>query len=112
MVSTTDGHAPVEIVGGPLYGISYVLPVPTAQVKGAVLLAGVAAEGESVVIEPAATRDHTERALAALGAPVTVEERPSRFKGCSSTTRSPLPSRATSRPRPSSWRPRRSPDRS
>jgi 3-phosphoshikimate 1-carboxyvinyltransferase len=70
-VITHDGHAPVEIVGGPLYGISYRLPVPTAQVKGAILLAGVAAEGETVVEEPAATRDHSERALAALGAPVS-----------------------------------------
>jgi 3-phosphoshikimate 1-carboxyvinyltransferase len=73
IVTTTDGHAPVEIVGGSLYGISYALPIPTAQVKGAVLLAGIAAEGETSVTEPAATRDHTERALAALGAPVSVE---------------------------------------
>jgi 3-phosphoshikimate 1-carboxyvinyltransferase len=72
-VGTTDGHAPVEIVGGPLYGISYTLPIPTAQVKGAVLLAGVAAEGTTSVTEPAATRDHTERALAALGAPVSLD---------------------------------------
>ena len=72
-VTTTDGHAPVEIVGGPLYGISYALPIPTAQVKGAILLAGVAAEGTTSVVEPAATRDHTERALAALGAPVSFD---------------------------------------
>jgi 3-phosphoshikimate 1-carboxyvinyltransferase len=72
-VSTTDGHPPLEIVGGPLYGISYALSIPTAQVKGAILFAGVAAEGGTAVTEPAATRDHTERALAALGAPVSVE---------------------------------------
>jgi 3-phosphoshikimate 1-carboxyvinyltransferase len=72
-VTTTDGHAPVEVVGGSLYGISYSLPIPTAQVKGAVLLAGIAAEGETSIIESAATRDHTERALAALGAPVSIE---------------------------------------
>lgn len=72
-VTTADGHAPLEVVGGPLYGISYSLPIPTAQVKGAILLAGVAAEGETTVTEPAATRDHTERALASLGAPVSVE---------------------------------------
>jgi 3-phosphoshikimate 1-carboxyvinyltransferase len=71
-VTTHDGHAPLEIVGGPLYGISYALPIPTAQVKGAILLAGIAAEGETMVTEPAATRDHTERALASLGAPVSV----------------------------------------
>lgn len=72
-VTTTDGHPPLEIAGGSLYGISYALPIPTAQVKGAILLAGVAAEGGTTVTEPAATRDHTERALAALGAPVSVE---------------------------------------
>jgi 3-phosphoshikimate 1-carboxyvinyltransferase len=48
--------------------------VPSAQVKGAVLLAGTAAEGETVVEEPAPTRDHTERALAALGGPVRVAD--------------------------------------
>ena len=58
-------------LGGPSVGIVATLPVPTAQVKGAILLAGVAAEGETTVTEPAATRDHTERALAALGAPVS-----------------------------------------
>jgi 3-phosphoshikimate 1-carboxyvinyltransferase len=72
-VTTADGHAPLEIVGGPLYGISYVVPIPTAQVKGAVLFAGIAAEGETSVTEPASTRDHTERAFAALGAPVSIE---------------------------------------
>lgn len=72
-VTTTDGHAPLEIVGGPLYAISYSLPIPTAQVKGSVLFAGIAAEGETVVIEPVVTRDHTERAFASLGAPVSIE---------------------------------------
>jgi 3-phosphoshikimate 1-carboxyvinyltransferase len=69
-VTTTDGHAPVEVEGGGLHGIHYVTPIPSAQVKSAILLAGLAAEGETVVDEPAATRDHTERALAALGGPV------------------------------------------
>jgi 3-phosphoshikimate 1-carboxyvinyltransferase len=73
VVTTTDGHAPLEVVGGPLYGISTTLPIPSAQVKSAILLAGVAAEGETEVTEPSATRDHTERALAALGAPVSVD---------------------------------------
>ena len=80
-VTTTDGHAPLEVVGGPLYGIAATLPVATAQVKSAILLAGVAAEGETTVIEPAATRDHTERALAALGAPVSVEGRTVTLQG-------------------------------
>ncbi|HSL12162.1 MAG TPA: 3-phosphoshikimate 1-carboxyvinyltransferase [Actinomycetota bacterium] len=70
-VATTDGHAPITIDGGPLHGIRYEVPVPSAQVKSAVLFAGIAAEGETTVVEPAATRDHTERALRALGADVT-----------------------------------------
>jgi 3-phosphoshikimate 1-carboxyvinyltransferase len=69
-VTTTDGHPPMEVEGTMLWGISYRAPIASAQVKGAVLLAGVAADGETEVIEPAATRDHTERALEALGAPV------------------------------------------
>lgn len=69
---TTDGRRPpVEIRGGGLRGIRYALPVPSAQVKGAVLLAGLAAEGATTVLEAVPTRDHTERALASLGAPVT-----------------------------------------
>jgi 3-phosphoshikimate 1-carboxyvinyltransferase len=69
-VETTDGHPPVSIGGGQLHGIRFEQSVPSAQVKSAVLLAGVAADGVTTVIEPAATRDHTERALAALGATV------------------------------------------
>jgi 3-phosphoshikimate 1-carboxyvinyltransferase len=70
-VSTDGGRPPVEIRGGGLRGIRYAVPVPSAQVKGAVLLAGLAAEGPTTVIEAVPTRDHTERALASLGAPVT-----------------------------------------
>jgi 3-phosphoshikimate 1-carboxyvinyltransferase len=70
---TTDGHAPMEVSGGPLMGIRYEAPSPSAQVKSAILLAGLAAEGETTVREPAATRDHTERALEHLGAPVRLE---------------------------------------
>jgi 3-phosphoshikimate 1-carboxyvinyltransferase len=69
-VTTAGGHAPVDVQGGGLHGIHYLTPVPSAQVKSAVLLAGLGAEGETVLDEPAPTRDHTERALAALGAPV------------------------------------------
>jgi 3-phosphoshikimate 1-carboxyvinyltransferase len=72
-VATTEGHAPIAVEGSRLRGIRYATPVPTAQVKSAVLLAGLAAEGETTVIEAAATRDHTERALVALGAPLRVE---------------------------------------
>ncbi len=69
-VRTTDGHAPVEVAGGDLTGIRYRTPVPSAQVKSAILLAGCAARGVTEVSEPAPTRDHTERALEALGGPV------------------------------------------
>jgi 3-phosphoshikimate 1-carboxyvinyltransferase len=72
-VTTFEGHAPLEIVGGPLYGMTFAMPIPTAQVKGAVLFAGIAAEGETMLTEPAPTRDHTERAFAALGAPISYE---------------------------------------
>jgi 3-phosphoshikimate 1-carboxyvinyltransferase len=71
-ITMTDGHAPITVEGARLRGIRYATPVPTAQVKSAVLLAGLAADGETTVTEAAATRDHTERALAALGAPVMI----------------------------------------
>lgn len=73
-VHTDRGHPPVEVHGGPLRGIHHVLAVPTAQAKGAILLAGLAADGWTTVVEPAGTRDHTERALRRLGAPVRLEE--------------------------------------
>ena len=56
--------------GGPLRGVTYESPVASAQVKSAVLLAGLSAEGTTCVVEPVATRDHTERMLEAMGAPV------------------------------------------
>ncbi len=71
-VTTTNGHAPVRIAGGRLHAIEFETPVPSAQVKSAILLAATAAEGRTVVLEAVPTRDHTERALAALGGPVTV----------------------------------------
>lgn len=80
-ITTTDGHAPIRIAGAHLHGISYVLPVPTAQVKGAILLAALSAEGETTVEEPVPTRDHTERALRALGAPIETTGRTIRLLG-------------------------------
>jgi 3-phosphoshikimate 1-carboxyvinyltransferase len=71
-VQTDDGHLPLTIDGGPLRGIDYALPVASAQVKSAVLLAGLYAEGDTTVVEPAPTRDHTERLLATAGAHVTI----------------------------------------
>ena len=64
------GTAPLRIHGVPLHGISYASPVASAQVKSAVLLAGLYAEGETSVTEPALSRDHTERMLTAFGAKV------------------------------------------
>jgi 3-phosphoshikimate 1-carboxyvinyltransferase len=65
-----DNLAPLEIHGTPLKGIHYRLPVASAQVKSAVLLAGLFADGETAVEEPVHTRDHTELALEAFGANV------------------------------------------
>ena len=66
-IEATDGHAPLTIQGAALHAIAYRPDVPSAQVKSAVLLAGLYAEGRTSVREPARTRDHTERALAAFG---------------------------------------------
>jgi 3-phosphoshikimate 1-carboxyvinyltransferase len=66
-IETTDGHAPLEIEGAQLLAIDYVLPVASAQVKSAVLLAGLRAQGTTTVVEPAPTRDHTELMLEAAG---------------------------------------------
>jgi 3-phosphoshikimate 1-carboxyvinyltransferase len=65
-----DQFAPLEIRGGVLHSIEYSLPVPSAQVKSAILLAGLFADGVTSVIEPVRTRDHTELALAEFGARV------------------------------------------
>ena len=62
------GQLPLVLHGGGLKAVSYRLPVPSAQVKSALLLAGLNAEGGVEVIEPEATRDHTERMLTAFGA--------------------------------------------
>lgn len=63
-ITLTDGHAPLHVTGGQqLRGITYRLPVPSAQVKSCVLLAGLFAEGETTVIEAVPSRDHTERML-------------------------------------------------
>ncbi|MFI4935196.1 MAG: 3-phosphoshikimate 1-carboxyvinyltransferase [Caulobacterales bacterium] len=70
------GRLPLALKGGGLSGIAYRLPEPSAQVKSAVLLAGLNAAGETEVIEPEATRDHTERMLRAFGGEVSVEDRP------------------------------------
>ena len=66
-IDAVDGHAPLTVHGRPLAPIHYTQPVPSAQVKSAILLAGLHTVGTTSVTEPARTRDHTERALAAFG---------------------------------------------
>ena len=72
---------PVVIHGGSLVGIHFAPDTPSAQVKSAVLLAGLQASGETRVSEPASTRDHTERALAAFGATVAIHGRAITLRG-------------------------------
>jgi len=81
-IDSRDGRAPLTVVGTPLQGRHHSLPVASAQVKSALLLAGLAARGPTTVVEPVLTRDHTERLLTAMGADLrvdagTVELRPS-----------------------------------
>ena len=74
-VRTNDGRPPVTVRGAGLRGIAFEAEVPSAQVKGAILLAGLAAEGQTRIAESVRTRDHTERALVALGAPIAIDDR-------------------------------------
>jgi 3-phosphoshikimate 1-carboxyvinyltransferase len=70
-IDTQDGLPPLHVHGGQkLHGIHYELPVASAQIKSALLLAGLYAEGSTEVIEPHPTRDYTERMLAAFGWPI------------------------------------------
>jgi 3-phosphoshikimate 1-carboxyvinyltransferase len=69
-VAATDGGLPLTVEGRPLAGIDYELPVASAQVKSAILFAGLGASGRTTVREPIPTRDHTELMLAAAGARV------------------------------------------
>jgi 3-phosphoshikimate 1-carboxyvinyltransferase len=71
LIETTEGHAPLVVEGGPLSAIDYELPVPSAQVKSAILLAGLFAEGKTTIVERVPTRDHTERLLERAGARIT-----------------------------------------
>jgi 3-phosphoshikimate 1-carboxyvinyltransferase len=69
-IALTEGHAPIEIEGAALKAIDYATPVPSAQVKTCVLLAGLQTEGTTTVREAVRTRDHSELALRAFGATV------------------------------------------
>ena len=89
-IETKEGKPPVRITGGAkLAAIRYELPVASAQVKSAVLLAGLYADGATIVIEPAVTRDHSERMLLAFGCSVEARHGeikltpPSRLQACS-----------------------------
>jgi 3-phosphoshikimate 1-carboxyvinyltransferase len=81
-IDTHDGLPPLRVRGGQrLHGIRYELPVASAQVKSALLLAGLYAEGETEVIEPHPTRDYTERMLAAFGWPIAFEPGRAKLSG-------------------------------
>ena len=69
-----NGCAPLQITGRPLHGITYHSPVASAQVKSAILLAGLYAEGKTYVIEPSVSRNHTEIMLKAFGADVSCHD--------------------------------------
>src|SRR6266496_1153189 len=71
-LEAVGGHPPLTIHGAPLRGIAHESATPSAQVKSAVLLAGLHADGVTSVTELAATRDHTERALIAFGGDATI----------------------------------------
>jgi 3-phosphoshikimate 1-carboxyvinyltransferase len=72
--SAENGRPPLQVKGSqPLKGIRYELPMASAQVKSCLILAGLYAEGETTVIEPAPTRDHTERMLKGFGYPIEVD---------------------------------------
>ena len=72
-IDARDGRPPLTISGGALHGITHEPEVPSAQVKSAVLLAGLHAVGRTTVVEPSPTRDHTERALDAFGVRVVTD---------------------------------------
>lgn len=72
-ITATDGRPPLHIKPTPLTGIRYEMPIPSGQVKSALLLAGLFANGPTTVIEPGPARDHTERLLHAMGANIAVD---------------------------------------
>lgn len=74
-IESNEGCPPLQLVGGQdLRGIDYTLPVASAQVKSAILLAGLYADGVTTVKEPAVTRDHTERMLLTMGVTVAKDD--------------------------------------
>ena len=82
MGRSQDSLVPLAIRGGSLHGIDYTLPVASAQLKSCILIAGLHAQGETTIHQPADSRDHTERMMSAMGAELradglTVRVRPS-----------------------------------
>ena len=73
-IDTADGCCPLTIQRSELRGITYEMPVASAQVKSAVLLAALFAEGPTTVIQPGPTRDHTERMLRSMGVSIDFDE--------------------------------------
>jgi 3-phosphoshikimate 1-carboxyvinyltransferase len=73
LIHTNDGHAPIDIIGTPLHGIEYAMPIASAQVKSALLLAGLYADDPTIIHQPGPTRDHTERMLNMMGASVLTD---------------------------------------
>jgi 3-phosphoshikimate 1-carboxyvinyltransferase len=80
-INAVESHAPLRITGGNLKAIDYKMPVASAQVKSAVLFAGLFAESETRVEEPVQTRDHGELALRAFGAEVKTQGKEARIVG-------------------------------
>ena len=72
-IRSTDGRAPLYLSPKPLQGKEISIKIPSAQVKSAILLAGLSANGETSVIEPIKSRDHTEKMLFAMGARISVD---------------------------------------
>ncbi|MDZ4766495.1 MAG: 3-phosphoshikimate 1-carboxyvinyltransferase [Chloroflexota bacterium] len=72
-INSLNGYAPLSVRPAQLRGITYHMPMASGQVKSAILLAGLFADGETVVIQPGPARDHTERMLMALGADIKVD---------------------------------------
>ncbi len=73
-IESHDGRAPLLVTGTRLQGRRHTLPRPSAQVKSAILLAGLSASGPTTVVEPVASRDHTERLLRAMGTDVALAD--------------------------------------
>jgi 3-phosphoshikimate 1-carboxyvinyltransferase len=75
MINSSKGHAPLEVKGNLLHGITYEMPVASAQVKSAILLAGLFADGPTTIYQPSLSRDHTERMLLSMNAAINIEDK-------------------------------------